>query len=291
VYNPQVTDDHHAGHAAPGTNVRLRVSMFDTGYCRTRASFVARGTGWHAVSCHAPVFLLQHPQYGATLFDTGYAPRLAEAFRHWPARLYKYATPTTFGIPAVEQLNAAGVPASQVSRVIVSHLHADHVAGLRDFPHSQLIITAAALTLQQQVRGIDAVRRGIIQELFPDDFAKRAAVIHAFNGAPLPALGGTHDLHGDGSVLLMALPGHARGQMGALVRGEHGDVLLCADGAWTSRAWRELRPPHWLTGAMQDDTRVLRSTLTALRAFATHRPDVTILPTHCPETLRCRGGS
>lgn len=268
---------------------RVRVTMFDTGFCIARASLIARGTGWHNVQCHAPAFLLQHPTHGSILFDTGYAPRLAAAFAHWPERLYKYVTPTTFGTPVVQHLAGIGVTAAQVSMVIVSHLHADHVGGLRDFPLAQFVVSVAALELQQRVYGIGAVRRGIVQSMFPDDFTARAHVIHAFDHDPLPHLGQTHDLFGDGSIRLMPLPGHARGQIGALVRSASGDLLLCADGAWTSQAWREVRPPHWMTGPMQDDMSALHDTLAALRAFAAARPDVTILPAHCPETLRWRG--
>jgi glyoxylase-like metal-dependent hydrolase (beta-lactamase superfamily II) len=173
-----------------------------------------------------------------------------------------------------------------VRTIVVSHLHADHIAGLIDFPEATFVIPRAALELQQSVRGLDAVRRGVLQRLFPADLAARAQVIDSIAGAPLVHLGATHDLLGDGSIRLVAMPGHARGQIGALVRSTRGDVLLCADGAWTSQAYQELRPPHWLTGAMQDDMPALRSTLAALRAFAVARPDVTILPTHCPRTLQ-----
>jgi glyoxylase-like metal-dependent hydrolase (beta-lactamase superfamily II) len=265
--------------------VRVELSVLDTGFCTAPSNLVARGTGWRDVRCHAPAFLLKHPDRGAILFDTGYAPRLLDAFAHWPDRLYKYATPTTLGVPALLQLNTHGVTVSDVRHVIVSHLHADHVAGLYDFPHASFVLTQTALALQQAVHGVAAVRRGVLQSLFPADFAQRACVISAFPHAPLPWLGGTHDLFGDDSVTLVALPGHARGQLGALVRTTRGTVLLCADGAWTSVAWRELRAPHAVTAVIQDDMVALKATLRALHDFARERPDVTILPTHCPDTL------
>lgn len=264
----------------------ITLSVLDTGYCTARSNFVARGTGWHEVHCHAPAFLLQHPDRGALLFDTGYAPRILDAFAHWPDRLYKYVTPTTLGMPALLQLSRYGVQQRDVHTVIVSHLHADHVAGLRDFPAATFVVSQQALSLQQRTASLGAVRRGVLQRLFPDDFAARATVIPDFGGAILPHLGGTHDLLGDGSVMLVSLAGHARGQIGALVRSVRGDVMLCADGAWTSRAYREQRPPHWITAAMQDDMLALSATLRNLRAFSAARPDVTILPTHCPDTLR-----
>lgn len=264
----------------------VRVTVLDTGYCTVSSSLVARGTGWHPVRCHAPAFLLQHPTRGALLFDTGYAPRLLDAFAHWPDRLYAYATPTTLGVPVVAQLAGLGLAATDIKTVIVSHLHADHVAGVRDFPAARFVLSAAALELQQRSRRLDAVRRGVLQCLFPDDFAARASVIGAFEGTALPALGGTHDLFGDGSVRLMPLPGHARGQLGALVQTARRDVLLCADGAWTSLAYRAIRPPHWITSTIQDDVRAMVSTLQRIHAFADARPDTVILPTHCPDTLR-----
>ena len=267
-------------------SVRVALAVLDTGFCTARSNMIARGTGWSEVRCHAPAFLLRHPTRGALLFDTGYAPRILDAFAHWPDRLYKYATPTTLGLPALLQLDHFGLTAADVHTVIVSHLHADHVAGVKDFPTARFVIAREALALQQSVSGLDAVRRGVLQRLFPADFSQRATVIDTCDGAPLPFLGGTCDLLGDGSVQLVAMPGHARGQLGALVRTDRGDVLLCADGAWTSQAYREQRAPHWITGAMQDDMPALRHTLTALHDFALARPDVTVLPTHCPETLR-----
>lgn len=264
---------------------------FDTGHCTARASLVASGTGWHEVRCHAPAFVLEHPSHGVIVFDTGYAPRITEAFRQGVNRVYAVATPTVPGTPLVAHLAATGIAAERVQAVIVSHLHADHVAGLRDFPSARFIVTAGALALQQRARGVDAVRRGILPQLFPADFAQRATVIAAWQGAPLPALGATHDLFGDGTVLLVPLPGHACGQMGAHVRTTRGDVLLCADGAWTTRAFREQRPPHWVTRLMQDDMPALARTLAALRAFSEARPGCTILPTHCPETLRWIGAT
>ncbi len=264
----------------------IRLSVLDTGYCTARSALIARGTGWQNARCHAPAFLLQHPVRGAILFDTGYAPRILEAFAHWPDRIYAYATPTTLGMPVLLQLDRHHVTHSDVRTVIVSHLHADHVAGLRDFPNARFVISADALQLQERVTGLHAVRRGVLQQLFPDDFADRAQVITAFRDQSLPHLGITHDLFADGSVLLISLPGHARGQIGALVHTGRGDVLLCADGAWTTQSYREQRPPHWLTGAIQDDMRALVTTLHALHDFALARPDVVILPTHCPDTLR-----
>jgi len=134
-------------------------------------------------------------------------------------------------------------------------------------------------------RGLRALRRGYIPALLPDDFRARATLLPAFSGPPLPALGPTHDLFGDRSLLLVALPGHARGQIGLLVQSERGRILLAADGSWLTRAIRERRPPHSITHLFVDDPRAVRTTIERLHAFSQACPDVRIVPTHCPEAF------
>jgi glyoxylase-like metal-dependent hydrolase (beta-lactamase superfamily II) len=79
------------------------------------------------------------------------------------------------------------------------------------------------------------------------------------------------------------LPGHARGQVGLLAHTAERRILFAADGAWHSRSIRERRLPHPLTYLFVDDRRALRQTLGRLHTFARQYPDITIVPTHCPE--------
>jgi hypothetical protein len=66
--------------------------------------------------------------------------------------------------------------------------------------------------------------------------------------------------------------------------GEH-EVLFAADATWLSAAIRLRRPPHAITRVFIDDFAALERTLHRLHAFAAARPDVRIVPTHCPEAL------
>ncbi len=266
---------------------RLVCHIFDTGYCVADEATILRGAAHRKIACHAPVALLGHPTHGWTLFDTGYAPRILDATRGWPFNLYRRMTPLR--LPArgavVDQLGALGLVPGDIRRIVVSHFHADHIAGLRDFPRARFIASRAAWADAAARRGLRALLRGVIPALIPDDFAARADLLGPFTGPPLPALGPTHDLFGDGAALLVELPGHARGQLGILARTERGPLLLAADGCWLSRSYREHRPPAVLAGLIADDTRAVTTTIARLHAFAAARPDVAILPTHCPEAL------
>ncbi|MEI7644401.1 MAG: MBL fold metallo-hydrolase [Chloroflexales bacterium] len=263
----------------------LDLHLLDTGHCLVSAHHVMRGVPRRPMVCRSLVALIGHPQQGWTLFDTGYAPRMLAATRRLPWRLYRLATPLRIRPEqaAVRQLARYGLAVSDIRRVIISHIHADHVAGLRDFPDVPVIVSPAALASIAGLHGLAALRRAHLPALLPADLAERAAPLPAFTGPPLPHLGPTHDLFGDGSLRLMHLPGHACGQIGALAQTDRGPVLLAADGAWTCQAIREQRPPARITYLFVDDARAVDATLAALRGFSIARPEVRIVPTHCPE--------
>lgn len=265
----------------------LRCHVLDTGYCLAFEHHLLRGAPRRRVECHALAALLHHPEHGWTLFDTGYAPRVLDASRRWPYRLYRVATPLRIsaGGALVDQLPALGVEPGEVRSIVVSHFHADHVGGLRDFPAAGVVALREAYEEVTGRTGFGALLRAFLPDLLPDDLPRRATLLDAPPGPPLPGLGPTHDLFGDGSLLLVRLPGHARGQLGALARTEDGPVLFAADGAYTARSVRERRPPSRATRLFVDDYREVEATLGRLHQFATARPEVRIVATHCPEAL------
>lgn len=268
-----------------GARVQVSCQILDTGYCLAHESLIMRGGRRQTVDCHALVALIHHPQRGWGLWDTGYAPRMEQETRAWPFWLYRRATPLriTPDRSVAAQLPRLGLTSADIGWVILSHLHADHIAGLRDFPDAEVILSADAYASVQGRQGLRALARAFIPALLPADLPQRMRLIRDFPDAPLPALGPTCDLFQDGSLRLVSLPGHSCGQLGLLAQTAERAVLLAADGAWMLRAVRERRPPHPLTHLFIDDARAMRQTLDQLHDFALRCPDVAIIPTHCPE--------
>ncbi len=65
-------------------------------------------------------------------------------------------------------------------------------------------------------------------------------------------------------MLLVPLPGHAAGHLGAFIRTDGGWVMLAADAAWSPRSYRELRGPSALAYAILEDRRAYLETLRKL---------------------------
>jgi glyoxylase-like metal-dependent hydrolase (beta-lactamase superfamily II) len=262
----------------------VRFWLIDTGYCSASEHHVMRGGERKTFKAHALAVLLEHPTAGRFLFDTGYAPRVRLAFKHFPFQLYGAMTPVTTRMEwsVLAQLDRIGIKPSTISSVIVSHFHADHIGGLRDFKEARIITSQEAFDDVRKARGFAALRRAFVPALMPSS-SHQFELIENFESEALEPFGATHDLLGDGSLRLIPLPGHARGQVGLFAQTVVGPVLFAADGAWTSEAIRENRPPAPLALHLIGDPRETVKTLRNLHEFAQAHPDVWIIPTHCPE--------
>lgn len=267
----------------------LEVHLWPVGECRGPGEIAARGTGWGRQRFPALAAALRHPEHGWTLFDTGYGERYFEATRAWPHRALRWALPVS--LPAGERLEtrmaAAGLRSGDVRRVIVSHFHLDHIAGLRGFPEAETVYADAAWRAVRDLSGWRAARA-----MFHPDVVDRAGLetrgraLRTGEAEPWENFPLTWDLFGDGSLRLVALPGHAPGQLGAVFHREPDGrrVFLVADALWTRENLRG-RPPHPLADFLMHDRATFRETLGRLSRFAAANPDTLLVPSHCAATL------
>ena len=263
--------------------------LFTTGYTSSKAHLAERGGDYRTtIRFHAMIGVIEHPEHGLTLFDTGYGPRFFDATQRWPYRLYKMLTPvvTSEKLTAVAVLKRAGIDPSDIRRIVLSHLHGDHTCGLHDFPEADVILLQRCWEQSAHLKGFAAVRRATLPDLIPD-FGSRLCLIRHLHDPGFGPFKATHDLFGDGSVRLVDLSGHADGQCGILLQTEHNGVprrrLLAADSAWTSATLRDNLPLTLPFRLLAASTREATATKEKLTRLWNDFPDTEIILTHCPE--------
>lgn len=260
------------------------------GHCSHPQIMTIQGGSLRPVRYPAIASLLVHPVEGAILFDTGYDPAFISATQPFPERFYRWLTPMQLlpGHDVASQCRARGFEPTEVRHVVLSHFHADHIAGLHAFTSARIHCARAGHRWACSGGRWRSVFRGMLTGLIPPDFGARARF---FEDAPrvslprdlLPFQAGV-DLLGDGSVLAVELPGHCPGHWGLLVadarRGLH---FLVADAAWSLDAIRRNAAPPAITTGFLGHTGQARRTLQQLHELCTRNPDLVISPYHCPE--------
>lgn len=269
----------------------VEVDWLRVGSCRHLACMAARGAGLRHVDFPSYCALLRHPTRGWMLYDTGYAQHFLDATATFPERFYGSLLPVN--LPAEEclsaQLSARGIRCEEISTVIVSHYHGDHVAGLRDFPRARFIALRDESEHVLALRGKRwrATLQGRLPGMLPDDFPARLEHADDCPQRSLPAWMASFrdgfDLFGDGSLLGVELPGHSHGQLGLCIpAASSGPLLLVADACYSLPACREGRLPPTLTQWFSSSgVRAYRETFAAIGELTRREPSLLILPSHC----------
>jgi glyoxylase-like metal-dependent hydrolase (beta-lactamase superfamily II) len=262
---------------------------FRVGFCRHPQRMAIRDGRWWPVDFPALAILLVHPEEGPIVFDTGYDPAFFTATEPFPERLYRWTTPPTLSPreALADQLAAAGIAPGDVRHLILSHFHADHVAGTHRFPNAAIHCALAGYDAMCAGSRLASVCKGMLRALAPADFLTRARWFEDAVRVSLPAdlapfVDGA-DLLGDGSLLALPLPGHCPGHWGLVLREDAGLHMLVADAAWSSDAIRRDMPPPRLTMTLLGDPTATRATLHDLHRLRVRNPDIRLTPSHCPE--------
>ena len=262
-----------------------KITLFKAGYCTHLACIAIRGA--QAKTCQFPAqtaLIEAHGRYW--LWDTGYANHFFDATRIGVYALYPKVTPVYFDSneSMLAQLQAQGLRPQDLSGVILSHFHGDHIAGAKDFAKTPFICSNEGWRKMRPLKGISAVRKGYIPELLPPDFANQTQFIEQFLQIDLPVelapfTQGYVLPNSQQEVIFVPLPGHAAGQIGAFVQTDDGWLLLAADAAW-SKVNFQGKPPSRLAHLLMDDTRAFYQTLEKLATL--HRNGVQIILSHEP---------
>jgi N-acyl homoserine lactone hydrolase len=125
---------------------------------------------------------------------------------------------TTVKTPLVDQLAQLNLKPDQIKYIGVSHYHGDHIGQAGSFPNSTLLVGKGDF---DALSAAPASGGGV----------NAAPVKHWFGGGgKVESVARDKDVFGDGSVVMLDMPGHTPGHHSLLVKlKEKGNVLLSGD--------------------------------------------------------------
>ena len=192
---------------------------------------------------------------------------------------------------AAAQVRTLGHEPGDVRHIVMTHLDFDHAAGLVDFPHAVVHVSALEADAARTREGVIAFHRyrpaqwgrpaprG--QEGGWRTYATFAQDWFGFPASELEGLGP--------DILLVPLPGHTRGHCGVAVRDSGRWLLHAGDAVFHHRELDELpstptaaRAYQWL---MQTSQRERRRSLAQLQTLRAAHPALRIVCTHDPSQL------
>ncbi len=103
--------------------------------------------------------LIDHPDLGWTLFDTGVSPKWETNWSEFLKELSPYYTDEEHLL--LPQLARIGLKPEDVKTIIISHLHSDHSGGLEFFPHADIYIHEDELAHVLDLYATDPERTGV----------------------------------------------------------------------------------------------------------------------------------
>lgn len=219
----------------------MRIRCLRTGIVRERTGTHGVGryvwAAWSEGTLPVNAFLIEHAA-GLCLFDAGQTARASTRgyFPRWQPffRLARFELEPGDEVEA--QLDALGIATTDVRWVVLSHLHTDHVGGLAAFHDADVLVSRSEWVRAQ---GPPGRIRGYLPQYWPDGLRPRLLDVDTGGFGPFP---GSFDLAGDGSLLVVATPGHTPGHTSLLVRDSSGLVLLGGDLAHNEPELRDRAP-------------------------------------------------
>jgi N-acyl homoserine lactone hydrolase len=225
-------------------------------------------------------YVIEHRD-GVVLFDTGQDRASVTDPGYFPGGVTKvlYDRLARFEIGSQETLRAGlgrlGYAVSDVRTAIISHLHQDHIGGLGELGQADIVVSQAEW---DTLSGLRPDLRGLMTRHIDLPGLRWNRITPGRTSDPsLTPFARSHDLFGDGSLVLLPTPGHTPGSMSLLVRcAGQPPLLMVGDLTYDVHLLEDGHVPG------VGSRRRLRAASQTVNRLREHLPDLVVLPAHDP---------
>ncbi|MEV1175911.1 N-acyl homoserine lactonase family protein [Nonomuraea sp. NPDC049784] len=235
------------------------------------------------------VYVIEHRD-GLVLFDAGQDRASVTDPDYFPGGItgVMYDRLSRFDIAPEQtltsQLAAIGYDIGDVHTAVISHLHQDHIGGLRELTGAQIVVSRREW---QSLGQVAPELRGLLRShidlpglrwrhLDPEPLADLTL-------APFTT---GHDLFDDGSMVLLPTPGHTPGSLSMLVRSSgRAPLLMVGDLTYDVGLLERGHVPG------VGEKRQLAATTEMINQFRLANPGLTVLAAHDPSAAPALAGA
>lgn len=264
-----------------------KVTFHNAGHC-WQLGYFAGAASWGVRRFYAVVVRFEHPVHGVCLIDTGYSPQYFVATQSFPERLFRWLLPVASmrDESPRQRWRKRGIDRDEIDHLFVSHFHGDHIGAVFDFPDTRTHCREELLRELLSLSRWKQINAGFFAGLLPDDFAARCENIGEASFTTSPEIDlpfASCDFWGDGSLLLVDLPGHSHGHTGYVLRADNRTIFYVVDACWDVSAMLSGRHPPLPGRMIQHHAAAYIETQKKLQAFA-ETSNWEIVACHCPLT-------
>ncbi len=224
--------------------------------------------------------VIKHPS-GTWMIDSGDSSQMAAeiaelsgAFDRWYMRQLPGSMPIIATAPVA--LRLIGVDPASMSGVLLSHAHVDHAGGMVDLPGVPALLSAEELAFVEAT----PTRGGFQIPAHARTLAGRMKPIE-FKSVPYEVFDRSADLFGDGSVVVVPLPGHTPGSVGVFVNVSASlRILHIGDTTMVKEGFERPAAKGFLVSLLDNDRAGANELLQLLKQLHDQVPELVIMPAH-----------
>lgn len=254
--------------------IRNKISLIKTyecGYCINNIGRIYKNMPHEKRKFPAKCFLLEHQNYGYIMIDSGYSKMIFE--NGITSKIYNMLNKTICNDEdiLINQLKKDGIYENDIKYIIITHMHPDHIGGLMNFNQSKVIISEECNDLIYKSSYKDLVFKNLI----PGTLEGRLQSIRLESNSILKGFKGK-DLFGDDSLWIIALEGHAKGQIGVFLKFQK--LFFVADATWG----RDLmdKKMKFIPRFIQHNFDKYKQTIDKLKSIRDSESEIKLLATH-----------